>query len=378
VTRVVVATRGWTAWPDYAGHLWVPIQYVAGLQRLGVDAWWVDHLKPVDPRKHPHSIEYLMKRLEQTAQQFGFGDRYSVVYDGSRHFGRSASDVAAMAEGADLLLGLSCKRLPGRSPLLSIPRRAYVDLDPGFTQIWAHQTDMGFDQFQQFFTVGQNVPETDFPIPNQGIEWQSMLPPVVLSLWPGEPDPEGVRYSTVGDWWGKQYTRFEGEYYGSKRDEFLRFVEVPARADVRVEIALAIYQGDHKEIALLDKSKWHLRDPYLYAGDLDSYREFIRYSRGEFSVAKGGYVKSRSGWVSDRTACYLASARPALVQETGLEGHLPTGSGLLTFRTPDEAIAGFEAIEERYLEHAEAARAIAEEHFDSDKVLARMLHAAGL
>jgi hypothetical protein len=376
--RVVVATRRWSAWPDFAGHLWVPIQYLVGLQELGVEAWWVDHLDPVDPRRDPHSIDYLMERLERTARSFGFQQRYCAIYGKRRHYGCSAQDLEDVAAGADLLLGLSTKRLPSDSPVLRIPRRAYLDLDPGFTQIWAHQCDMGFDQFQHFFSVGQNVGRPGFGIPSRGIEWRTFLPPVVLSLWPGEPDERCRRFSTVGDWWGKQYTRFQGEYYGSKREEFLRFVKVPALARQRVEAALAIYQGDHKEIGLLNQNGWQLRDPYLYAGDLYSYREFIRYSRGEFSVAKGGYVKSRSGWVSDRTACYLASARPALVQSTGFETRLPTGQGLLTFTTPEEAVAGLEAIDSDYRTHALAARRLAEERFDSARVLGALLAATGL
>jgi hypothetical protein len=357
----------------------VPIQYILGFQRLGVEAFWVDHLSPVDPLEHAHSLDYLTRRFDWTAREFGFQDRYSIVYDGGkRHFGLSGERLAELAREADLLLAVSGKGLPRESPLLGIPRRAYVDVDPGFTQLWAHQGAMGLEQYNYFFTVGQNVGKPGFKIPTRGIEWRPILPLVVLDLWPPRADESCQRFSTVADWWGSQYSRFEGELYGGKREEFLRFISVPKKAKQRVEIALAIYPQDYKELGLLHRNHWKIKNPCTYAGDPYSYREFIQYSRAEFSVAKGGYVKSNSGWVSDRTACYLASAKPALVQSTGFEESLPAGKGLLTFRTVEEALAGFEAINDEYLSHSRAALEIAQKHFDARVILRSILEQVGL
>jgi hypothetical protein len=139
-----------------------------------------------------------------------------------------------------------------------------------------------------------------------------------------------------------------------------------------------MYQQDYEDLGLLHRNQWCVRDPYLYAGHVDSYREFIQFSRGEFSVAKSGYVKSRSGWVSDRTACYLASGKPAIVQATQFNGRLPTGLGLMTFDTADEACAALEAVDDAYLEHCTAARTIAETYFDSAVVLPSLLARTGL
>jgi hypothetical protein len=149
-------------------------------------------------------------------------------------------------------------------------------------------------------------------------------------------------------------------------------------ADQRIELALCIGQHDYEDIGLLTGHNWRVRDPYQYAGDLQSYREFVQYSRAEFSVAKAGYVKANSGWVSDRTACYLASGKPALVQSNGLEWKLPSGEGLLTFQTPDEAVRGIQAINDNYGDHCRAARHMAEEFFDSKKVLRDVLKHVGL
>jgi hypothetical protein len=379
VTTVIIATQQWTSWPEYAGSTWVPIQYLIGLGRLGVTAIWVDHLEGMDPRSDAHGVEYLMNRQEATAQGLGFRERFCVIYDGGRrHFGLDQDELTDRTLEADLLLVLSGRGLDPDSPLLRIPRRAYVDTDPGFTQGWSRQVDMGFDQFNVFFTVGANVGGPGFRLPTPGIDWRPIVPPVVLDLWPLHIDESCQRFSTVADWRARQYLHLDGKDYDGKRDEFLRFIRVPLEADQPIEVALTIWPVDHRELGLLSRNNWLIRNPYQYAGDPFSYREFIQYSRAEFSVAKSGYVRSNAGWVSDRSGCYLASGKPVIVQSTGFEDWLPTGRGLLTFRTRKEAVAAIRAVNEDYPAHARAARQIAEQRFDSDKVLASMLEQAGL
>jgi hypothetical protein len=386
--RAVVASPGASGLPEVPGNTWTFLQYVVGLARLGVESFWVDHQPGLDPRQpardrraHPdedcHSIDYVCARFEAMARRFGFEGRYCIVYDGgASSFGMTLAELEELVEDTDLLLNLAGSLPPG-SPLLRIPCRAYVDLDPGFTQIWAHQIEMGLGNYEFFFTVGQNIGRPEFEIPTLGVEWQPIFPPVVLDLWPAHVDESCERLSTVADWRGSQYARFEGELYAGKREEFIRFLEVPRLTGRPIELALGIGQHDYEDLGLLLRNDWFVRDPYLYAGDLESYREFIRFSRAEFSVAKSGYVKSGSGWISDRTACYLASGKPAAVQSTGFEWRLPTGEGLLTFASVREAVDGLEAIESDYLAHAEAARAVAEEHFDSDRVLGSVLERVG-
>ena len=375
--------------PEVAGNTWTFLQYVVGLERLGVESFWVDHQPKLDPRQPArdrraqpdedcHSIDYVSARFETMARRFGFEGRYCSVYDGgASSFGMTPAELEELVEDTDLLLNLAGP-LPAGSPLLRIPCRAYVDLDPGFTQIWAHQIDMGLGNHEFFFTVGQSIGSPEFEIPTLGIEWQPIFPPVVLDLWPAHVENSCERLSTVADWRGSQYARFEGELYAGKREEFIRFLEVPSRIGRPIELALGIGQHDHEDLGLLLRNDWFVRDPYLYAGDLDSYREFIQFSHAEFSVAKSGYVKSHSGWFSDRTACYLASGKPAVVQSTGFERRLPTGEGLLTFATVQEAVDAIERIESDYPAHAEASRRIAEERFDSRLVLGSMLEQVGL
>jgi hypothetical protein len=376
--KVILGTRNTSGVPEFAGSTWVRLQYMLGLLRLGVDAYWVDRLSAIDALQPSHSLGYLMRRFDRTAWDFGFGDRYCVVYNGGeRYFGLSERELLSLVRQTDLFINIS-GHLPSDSPLIKIARRAHVDVDPGFTQIWAQQVDMGLQHHDYFFTTGLNVGGPQFTIPTQGREWIPIVPPVALDAWPVMFDQRFERISTVADWRGSQNAVFDGEEYSGKRDEFLRVLRLPLETAQRFELALCIGAHDYEDLGLLCEHGWGVIDPYWFAGDPYSYREFIQFSRAEFSVAKGGYVRSRSGWVSDRTACYLASGKPALVQSTGFEEYLPVGRGLLTFRTLEEAVAGIQEINRDYSGHCQAARALAERYFDSDRVLGFILERVGL
>jgi hypothetical protein len=378
MTKVIIGTNETSAWPHFAGSIWARLQYLIGLERLGIESFWVDRLAPPDPSKNLHGLEYLVERFRRTAMDFGFEDRYCIIYnEGERYFGLGEKELARLAADADLLINIS-GHLPAGSELVEVRRKAYLDVDPGFTQMWALQVDMNFARHDFFFTTGQNVGREGFEIPTQGVDWQPTLPPVVLDLWPPCIDERCERIGTVADWRGSQDVIYEGEWYGGKREEFLGFLRLPVEAKREIELALLVGQEDYEDLGMLLRHGWRVHDPYAYAGDPDAYREFIQRSRAEFSVAKRGYVRTKCGWVSDRTPSYLASGKPALVQSTGFDWRLPAGKGLLTFGTFQEAMDGIESIERDYLAHAEAARRIAEEQFDSDLVLASLLERVGL
>lgn len=378
MTKVIVATRGTSAVPEFAGSTWVRLQYVLGLARLGFDTYWVDRIDEIDPYAHPHSLDYLHRRFEQMARDFGFANRYCIVVgDGARHLGMSGASLEKLTSDTQLLVNVS-GYLPKQSPLNRIPRRAFVDVDPGFTQIWALRWPMYLDRHNFFFTIGQNVGRPGFRIPAGSVSWHPILPPVVLDEWTANMDERARRFTTVADWRASQSAVHDGQTFGGKRSEFERFIDLPRISGQPIHLAMAIYQRDYEDLALLLRHDWRVVDPFESAGDPHSYREFIRYSRAEFSVAKHGYVLSNSGWISDRTACYLASGRPAIVQSTGLESELPVGEGLLTFSTIGEAAAAISAVNQDYASHCTAARRLAERHFDSDRVLGAMLEAVGL
>jgi hypothetical protein len=371
--KAIVATRETSRRAEFAGSMWVRLQYLLGLQQLGIETYWMDRIETVDPFAQAHSLEYLMRRFDRIVKDWGFEGRACVDYaHGTRFFGMAKKDLRRVIQETDLLINLGGP-LPADSPLLDIPRRVYVDVDPGYTQIWAQQCDIGLDRHNFFFTIGQNVGRPEFPIPTGGIDWRPTLPPVCLHYWPARIDERSRRISTVADWRGSQVAIYEAEYYGTKREQFIRFLNVPLQAGERIDLVLCIGQHDFEDLGLLLGHSWRVRDPYQYAGDLESYREFIQYSRAEFSVAKSGYVKSRSGWISDRTACYLASGKPAITQSTGFEWRLPMGKGLLSFSTPEEAVRAIQSMNEDYTGHCRAARQLAEAYFDSNVVLQSML-----
>ena len=240
MTTVIVGTRGTSGWPEFGGSTWVRLHYMLGLRKLGIDAFWVDRLGKVDPLKHHHTLEYLTRRFARTMADFGLSDRYCVVYNrGERYLGMTEQQLRDLVDRSDLLINIS-GHLPPDDPLMGVRRRAYVDVDPGFTQIWASHCDMGLDRHHVFFTVGQNVGTPHFRIPTGGVKWRAIVPPVFLDEWPCRSDPQCQRWSTVADWRGSQEAMFDEEYYGGKRKEFLRLLRLPRDSRQPIELALCI------------------------------------------------------------------------------------------------------------------------------------------
>jgi hypothetical protein len=258
-------------------------------------------------------------------------------------------------------------------------RKAYVDLDPGFTQLWhaAGNPGIRLEGHDVYFTVGENI-GTRATIPTGDIDWRPVPPPVVLADWELRDGDASRSFTTVGAWRGAfGPVEHEGRTYGLKVHEFRKVIELPRRVpDADFEIALDIHEGDAKDRDALIANGWRLTDPRREVPGPLEFRNYVERSGAEFSVAQGIYVETRSGWFSDRTVRYLAAGKPALVQETGFSDNYPVGEGLVPFTTLDEAAAGARLIEGDYQHHAAAARALAEERFDSDKVLGRFLEDA--
>jgi hypothetical protein len=369
--KKVIVTSGWASgYPEAGGLQWLNLHYLAGLRALGVEAFWLDTLGPVG------DAPARVAQFQALCERFELDEHWVVVREGREVHGLSERTLTALCNDCDLLINL-CGALKDDDLLQRIRRRAFFDLDPGFLQIWAQEWDMDLSKHNLFFTIGQNVGRPDFSIPTRGLDWQRFLPPVALEYWPEQTAVPTRPFTTVGQWRGQQAS-WNNEYYGPKREEFLRFIELPGQTTQPVELALLIHEAETDDLTALRTNGWQLVDPHETAGRLDGFRSYIQQSRGEFSVAKGGYVKSRSGWISDRSVCYLASGRPVLVQDTGISNHLPTGQGFLTFSTPAEAAAGFAAINADYAGHCAAARRLAEEKFAAPKVLQSILERAGV
>jgi hypothetical protein len=261
-------------------------------------------------------------------------------------------------------------------------RKAYVDIDPGFTQFWyaAGAEGLRLDGHDFYFTIGENIGTPFCPIPTCGFRWRRMRQPVVLEHWPAYYHEGGLdRFTTVASWRGAYGpVQHGGKTFGLKVHEFRKFVELPGRTSQRFEIALDIHPADEKDLNLLRRHRWWIVDPKTVAPDPVAFRRYVQTSGAEFSVAQGIYAETESGWFSDRTVRYLASGKPVLVQDTGFSRHYPVGEGLVAFSTPEEAIAGAGRIADDYDGHSRAARSIAESYFDSDKVLGRLVEEVGV
>jgi hypothetical protein len=290
-----------------------------------------------------------------------------------------ADDVQAFAARADGVLSLAAHYRSEPWPLLEDVRpRLLLEQDPGYTHLWAADVDPAtiFGVHDTYFTVGANIGTPRSRLPTCGLEWHPLWPPVVLDWWPAPGPPARDRFTTVGAWRDYGYLEFEGRVLGPKVDEFERFLSLPDLAREPLELALAI-DPDDPDRARLVAHGWLLGDPGLVSTP-ERYREYVCSSRGEFSCAKGGYAGTRGGWFSDRSACYLAAGRPVVLQSTGFEDVLPVGPGVFAVQTAEEAAGAMSEIRGDYARHSTAARELAREHFDGERLLGDALELAGL
>lgn len=376
------------------GEAWVRLSWAAGLRRLGFDVYLVEQIAPdacTDANGAPAPFDFCANRtyFRQTTRAFGFAERAALVCAGESALQTEGLDwkrLLQIAEAAVLLVNISGHlKLP---PLLErVPRRAYIDIDPGFTQFWHADPSTGFrlDDHEFFFTIGENIGSPDCPIPSGGIDWRHVRQPVVLDQWPLSDAGDRNRFTTVASWRGAfGPVSAAGRTYGLKVHEFRKMIALPMQVRRSLgraptfEIALDIHPGDEKDLVALRENGWSITDPRAAAASPERFRRYVQESGAEFSVAQGIYVDTNSGWFSDRTVRYLASGKPALVQDTGFSRRLPAGEGVVAFRTLDEAAAGAASILGDYTRHSRAARALAERYFDSDTVLTQLLNEIGL
>jgi hypothetical protein len=362
--------------PHQGGATWAILQYVLGLRRLGHDVFLIE---PVSvPLEDSPQAAY----FRQVAAEFGLEQTAALLrVDTQETCGLPYDRLREVCRRADVLLNVS-GMLTDPELIDRIPLRVYLDLDPAFVQLW-HATqgiDMRFAGHTHFVTVGQAVGQPGCAVPTCGLSWISTLQPVVLEHWPAAAPvapAADAALTTVANWRGYGSIEHEGVFYGQKAHSLRQLLSLPARTRERFLLALAIHPGERQDLDALTANGWQLADPAEAAGTPARYQAFIRGSKAELGIAKSGYVASRCGWFSDRSNCYLASGRPVIAQETGFSRFLPTGAGLFAFETADDVLAAIAEINGDYPRHARAARALAEEHFDSDKVLGGLLECIG-
>lgn len=365
------------------GMAWHYLQYTMGLKRLGHEVLVLEDSEDYpccyDPSRHvtgtdpAYGLGFAKKIFDCTG--LGVDWAYHDAHTNQWHGPRGA-DAVEFCKSADLMLNISGAN-PVRPWLETIPKRVLIDTDPVFEQVRQLTVPHRHERaamHNTFFTFGECVGTPGWAVPDDGWPWRRTRQPVVLDAWPvtPPPPPESGAFTTVMQWDSYPARAYDGKQYGLKAQSFDPYFDLPGRCgDATLELALGSPDAPRER---LQRCGWLLSDPLAATLDPWSYQAFIQRSLGEFSVAKHGYVTAHTGWFSERTACYLASGRPAVVQDTGFSEHLPTGRGLLTFTNPDEAVAAIRAVTMDPVAHGMAAREVAEQCFGSGAVLKELIH----
>jgi hypothetical protein len=382
MNRLRIVVLGYIVRGPIGGMAWHHLQYVLGLKQLGHEVLFLeesdDYPSCYDPSTHTVGVDptYGLRFTKAVFARLGLEMQWA-YYDAHRSewHGPAAGKVDDFCTSADALINVSgVNRL--LASLQNIPVRILIDTDPAFTQI-RHLTNETArnraGQHNAFFSFGEAIESGQSTVPNDGYQWHPTRQPVVLDAWPSSDGPVHGPFTTVMQWESYPPVEFEGRHFGMKSDSFDMVRDLPGRVSAPMEIALG---GNTAPRSELRKLGWRIADPLSIASDPWKYQQYLGASRGEFSIAKHGYVASCSGWFSERTACYLAMGRPAVVQDTGFSKHLPCGAGLWAFHDADTAEHAIEKVGADYHRQCRLARELAMEFFDSQIVLRSLLERA--
>ncbi|HEV8607578.1 MAG TPA: hypothetical protein VGQ99_19740 [Tepidisphaeraceae bacterium] len=383
-SKIIVS--GIAFWYPLGGVFWQFLHYLLGLRQLGHDAYYVeDSARDVyDPSTNDFTPnpDANISAVAPMLEKYGFKDKWcfrSHTSNQQRCYGLSESELNELYHDADAFLNVT-----GAQEIcdehLRIPRRIYIETDPVASQIKVAQGDETtinhLAAHDCHFTYGENIGRSDCLLPTARFNWFPTRQPIILDSWQHSLPP-GDSYSTITTWKNKgRDITWNGEtYYWSKDLEFANFLTLPWQSKVTFELAT---NPDPTSKTLLEKNGWRIIPSIALSLDFNRYRDYIQSSRGEFTVAKDQNIRLKSGWFSDRSACYLASARPVITQETGFSNHLPTGQGLFAFRTMQDILFALDKIESDYPKASRAALDIAHSHFSAQVVLQSLLSRAGL
>lgn len=384
--RLVVL--GTMASDPYAGMAWMHMQIAAGLLRLGHDVTYVEAtmMWPYDPEaaERVRDPSYALAYLDRVCASFGMGDRWAYR---RRHpklewVGPRGRDAEALLAGADAVLNITGATRLARERL-EAGRVVYYGTDPGYHELavasGAPKAQWIVEEHDDVVTYGENLGNDDCTLPALPKLRSKTRQPVLLDLWSAGAPTRAV-FTTVSNW--RQPGRdidYDGRTYRwSKHHEFLKFISVPRDGGPRLELATGLVNLGARDRKKLESNGWALKDAHAFTTDPWRYRDYIHASRGEFTVAKDQYVAPRTGWFSERSACYLGAGRPVVSQDTGFGNVLPTGEGLFAVSTAEEAREALAMIDRDYEHHSRAARAIAEEFFAAERVLAKVVEDLGL
>ena len=373
-------------WYPLAGVTYQFLHYLIALRRLGYDPYYIEDsgrwvydpaLNDLSPDAGPN-----VAAVVPVLEAHGFAGRWAFrgSYPGGRCYGLPEADIMQLYRTADAFLNVTGAQ-EIREEHMQCRRRIYVESDPFGSQVKVANGDEGtiaaLDAHDTHFTFGENIGQPDCKIPLQRYHWMPTRQPVVMDLWRHDYGDTGAPYTTITTWHntGKDVVYQGDRYYWTKDREFEKFIDLPLRRNVPFELAVGV---DDEVRRRLEKNGWRQRLSIDLSASVDGYRDYIQRSRGEFTVARDQYVRPRTGWFSDRTACYLAAGRPVITEDTGFGAVLPTGRGLFAFTTMDDILAAVDAIESDYAGHCRAAGEIADEYFGAERVVGSLMSRAGL
>jgi hypothetical protein len=356
------------------GHTWHDLQYLVGFQRMGHDVTYIesagwpnscyDPLHDEMTADPSFGIDYIKDLLSTQ----GLDDRWCYLDEAGTAHGMSRRQLADLCQTCDLFVDIGGVNI---IPEMDECRRCvFIDADPVFAQIGGHGLSVPWDRYDALFTYGENVHQPWSSMPTGDHCWNPTRQPIVLDLWPLTPPRSDAPWTTVMNWSAYGDRTYKGRVYGQKDREFWPFFSLPREVGRSMEIALNAPPAIKQQ---LSSGGWSIADARSASASTSTYQQYLSDSCGEFSVAKHGYVSTRCGWFSDRSAAYLASGRPVVVQETGFSHWLPSGLGVIPFNTHEEAIAGIEEVQGKYKMHCRAARDLAEDYFDSRRVLSNVI-----
>jgi hypothetical protein len=385
MTRLRLVVLGNIGCEPYPGIAWQAMQYAVGLRRLGHEVYYVETSSawPYDPVRQArvNSSDHAVAWVADVAEKFGFGDAwaYRRSYGDKAWFGLDRNTAEDLLAHADAVLSVTgSTRLAEEG--LKVGRLVYVCTDPVVHEIRYANADEDIrtlvDEHDDVVTFGENIGTPSCPLsPLPRLRGRTRQP-IVPDFWEG--GSAGNVFTTIGNWRqdGRDSTIGGDVYYWSKHREYLKFIDLPRRTTAPLELATCLIQLNAGDRGILESNGWRLADAERFS--LCSYRDYIQDSYGEFTVAKDANVRLRTGWFSDRSACYLATGRPVITQDTGFSTVLPIGEGLFAFQTMDDILAAFDSVATDYERHQRSAREIAHEYFSAGTVLSRMLRDLGL
>lgn len=373
---VCLSAHTWD-YPQGGGHLWVHLNWALGLQSQGCKVLWLEKVDIGEKKPLPFVLA-CVARLKEYLAYYGLPDSLVLCPAAAEPLPQEVTqDCISLdaASEADLLLNFRYDATPIVASRFR--RTALIDIDPGMLQMYMSQGVLKVTPHDLYFTIGETVGAPGARFPDGGVKWQYTRPCVALDRWPVSKTGPDTAFTTISHWINAEWVVDDkGDWYNNeKRTAFLPYLDVPARTRLPLELALCL-QGDKEERAALEGRGWRVAEAWQVSGTPQEYQRYIQRSRGEFSCVKEHCVRMQNAWVSDRTLCYLASGKPAVVQHTGPSAFLPDAAGLFRFRTPEEAALYLEKAASEYDRQCQLARQLAEEYFDARKVVKSVLERA--